>query len=87
MPALAIINDVAATAPTLAQDQAKPLKTLRIREPAPEVTSLYKVEADGTVRIDWETVETLATSKADRIMLPMAQVMLAVRDETWKPMK
>ena len=73
------------TAPTLAQDQPKSLKTTRIHEPAPGSSNLYAIDADGTVRIDWPAVETLAASKADRTVLPLAQVMLAIRDGTWKP--
>jgi hypothetical protein len=46
---------------------------------------LYEVDEDGTVRIDWAGVETLAASKADRSTLPIAQLMLAIRDRTWKP--
>jgi hypothetical protein len=71
--------------PAFAQDQPKPLKTVRIREPAPGSPNLYVVDEDGTVRIDWPAVETLAASKADRIVLPLAQLMLAIRDGTWKP--
>jgi hypothetical protein len=72
-------------APALAQDQPKPLKTIRIREPAPGSPTLYAIDEEGTVQIDWPAVETLATSKADRTVLPLAQLMLAIRDGTWKP--
>jgi hypothetical protein len=75
----------ALAAPALAQDQPKPLKTIRIREPAPGAGSLYVIDEDGTVRIDWDAVETLAASQADRTVLPLAQLMLAIRDGTWKP--
>ena len=70
--------------PALAQDQPKSLKTVRIREPAPGSPNLYVIDEDGTVRIDWPAVETLAASKADRTVLPLAQLMLAIRDGTWK---
>ncbi len=73
--------------PSKAQDQLKSVKTLKIQQAPPEETALYKIEADGTVKIDWETVETLASTKADRTMSPFAEVMLAIRDKTWKPMK
>jgi hypothetical protein len=43
------------------------------------------IDGDGTVRIDWPVVETLAASKADRTVLPLAQLMLAIREESWKP--
>jgi hypothetical protein len=71
--------------PALAQDQPKSLKTIRIREPAPGMDTLYAIDEDGTVRIDWHTAETLAASEADRTILPLAQLMLAIRDGTWKP--
>jgi hypothetical protein len=67
--------------------QPKPLKTIRIREPAPGMDTLYAIDEDGTVRIDWPAVETLAASKADRTVLPLAQLMLAIRDGTWKAMR
>jgi hypothetical protein len=82
-PAFLLIT--ALTAPALAQDQPKSLKTTRIREPAPGMAALYAIDADGTVRIDWPAVETLAASKSDRTVLPLAQLMLAIRDGTWKP--
>lgn len=75
----------ALTAPALAQDHPKSLKTTRIREPSPAVATLYAIDEDGTVRIDWPAVETLAATKADRTVLPIAQLMLAIRDGTWKP--
>jgi hypothetical protein len=82
---LAYILIAALAAPALAQDQPRSLKTVRIREPAPGPPSLYVIDEDGTVRIDWPAVETLAASKADRTVLPLAQLMLAIRDGTWKP--
>jgi hypothetical protein len=82
---LAFMLIAAIAGPSLAQDQPKPLKTIRIREPAPGAASLYVIDEDGTVRIDWQAVETLAASKADRTVLPVAQLMLAIRDGTWKP--
>jgi hypothetical protein len=82
---LAFMLIAALAAPALAQDQPKSLKTVRIREPAPGMDTLYAIDEDGTVRIDWPAVETLAASKADRTALPLAQLMLAIRDGTWKP--
>jgi hypothetical protein len=81
---LAFMLIAALTAPALAQDQPKSLKTVRIHEPAPGSSNLYVIDEDGTVRIDWSAVETLAASKADRTVLPLAQLMLAIRDGTWK---
>jgi hypothetical protein len=66
------------------EDAPKRVKTEIIRESAPGVGILYAIDEGGTVRIDWDAVETLATSKADRTMLPIAQLMLAIRDGTWK---
>jgi uncharacterized membrane protein (Fun14 family) len=63
------------------------VKTLKIQQVFPGSTVLYKIEADGSVKIDWDAVETLATSKGDRTMSPFAEVMIAIRDKTWKPMK
>ena len=82
---LAFTLIAALATPAVAQDQPKPLKTVRIHEPAPGADILYAIDEDGTVRIDWPAVETLAASKADRTVLPLAQLMLAIRDGTWKP--
>lgn len=65
----------------------KSVKTLKIRQSSPEATALYTIDADGTVKINWDAVEKLASSKADRTMSPMAEVMLAIRDRKWKPMR
>jgi hypothetical protein len=82
---LAYMLTAALAAPALAQDQPKSLKTVRIHEPAPGSPNLYVIDEDGTVWIDWPAAETLAASKADRTVLPLAQLMLAIRDGTWKP--
>jgi hypothetical protein len=82
---LAFLLIAAVAEAALAQDQPKPLKTIRIHEPAPGSPNLYVIDEDDTVRINWDAVETLATSKADRTVLPLAQLMLAIRDGTWKP--
>lgn len=72
----------------LAEDAPpKSVKTLKIQQPSPEATALYAIDANGTVKIDWDAVETLASSKADRTMSPVAEVMLAIRDRKWKPMR
>jgi hypothetical protein len=83
--ALALLLIAALAGPALAQDQPKTLKTVRIREPAPGMDTLYAIDEDGTVRIDWPSVETLAASRADRTALSIAQLMLAIRDGTWRP--
>lgn len=71
-----------------AQDATpKSVKTLKIQQPSPQTTSLYAIDPDGTVKIDWDAVQTLASSKADRTMSPVAEVMLAIRDRKWKPMR
>ena len=84
---LAFMLIAALAGPALAQDQPKPLKTVRIREPAPGSPNLYVIDEDGTVRIDWHAVDTLAAANADRTVLPVAQLMLAIRDGTWKPVR
>jgi hypothetical protein len=38
-----------------------------------------------SVLIEWLAVETLAASKADCTVLPIAQLMLAIRDGRQKP--
>jgi hypothetical protein len=69
----------------VAQDGPKHVKTETIRTAPPGQDVLFAIDADGTVRIDWSVVETLARTKADRNLSPLAEVMLAIRDETWKP--
>lgn len=70
-----------------ADDGPKSVKTLKIQRSSPEATRLYVIDGDGTVRIDWDAVEVLSTSKADRTFSPVADVMLAIRDGTWKAMR
>ena len=72
-------------ATTSALAEPKRVKTETIHESAPGLNILYVVEDDGTVRIDWKAVEAVVGSKSNRIMLPVAQLMLAIRDGTWKP--
>jgi hypothetical protein len=84
---LAFVLIAALAGPTLADDQLKSIKTTRIHEPPPGMTALYVIEEDGTVRIDWPAVETVAATKADRTVLPIAQLMPAIRDGTWKPVR
>jgi len=82
---LASMLIAALAGPALAEDQLKSVKTTRIHEPPPGMTTLYAIDEDGTVRIDWSTVETVAATKADRTVLPIAALMLAIRDGRWKP--
>lgn len=72
-------------ATTSALAEPKRVKTEAIQASAPGPHILYVVEEDGTVRIDWKTVEAIVDAKSDRILLPVAQLMLAIRDHTWKP--
>ena len=72
-------------ATTSALADPKRVKTETIHESAPGLNILYVVEDDGTVRVDWKAVEAVVGSKSNRIMLPVAQLMLAIRDGTWKP--
>lgn len=80
------VTILALSSGSFAQDKPKSVRTQKIQAPSLTDTALYAIEADGTVKIDWNAVETLASSKADRTMSPFAEVMLAVRDKTWKPM-
>lgn len=68
-------------APAAAQTAPKVVKTLRVestRQP------LFTVETDGTVRIDWRRVETVARS-ADLTDRDAARALMAVRDGTAQP--
>lgn len=60
---------------------------MRIQQPSLGETTLYSVTPDGVVKIDWGAVETLASSRADKTLSPVAEVMIAIRDRTWKPMR
>lgn len=65
--------------------EPKAVKTVKVTQSLTD-TALYEVREDGTVLVDWEEVEALAASKQNPVMLPQAQVMLAIRDGKWKPM-
>ena len=73
-------------ATTSALAEPKRVKTETIHESAPGLNILYVVEDDGTVRIDWKTAEAIVGSKSNSVVLPVAQLMLAIRDRTWKPL-
>jgi len=73
-------------ATTSALAEPKRVKTETIHESSPGLNVLYVVEDDGTVRIDWKAAEAVVSSKSNRIVLPVAQLMLAIRDGTWKPL-
>ena len=70
-------------ATTSALAEPKRVKTETVRESAPGLNILYVVEDDGTVRIDWKAAEAIVGSKSNRVVLPVAQLMLAIRDGTW----
>lgn len=72
---------------SIAQDQPRSVTTQKVRMPLASDTQLYRVEPDGAVRIDWDAVEALAASKADRTLSPVAELMLAIRDRKWIPMR
>lgn len=82
-----LIGTVASTSYCFAQDAPKSVKTMRIQQPSLEVTTLYSIAPDGVVKIDWGAVETLASSRADKTLSPVAEVMIAIRDRTWRPMR
>ena len=73
-------------ATTSALAEPKRVKTETIRKSAPGLNILYVVEDEGTVRIDWKAAEAIVGSKSNRVVLPVAQLMLAIRDRTWKPL-
>lgn len=72
--------------PAAAQDAPKTVKTLKLSETAPSL-ELYAVSSDGTVAIDWKAVENVVAMGSDRLAMPTATMMLAIRDGTWKPMQ
>ncbi|WP_425905661.1 hypothetical protein [Nitrobacter sp. TKz-YC02] len=65
--------------------EPKSIKTVKVTQSLND-TALYEVKNDGTVLIDWDEVEALAASKQNPLLLPQAQVMLAIRDGKWKAM-
>ncbi|EKS31817.1 hypothetical protein [Afipia clevelandensis] len=82
-----VLLKVMVTASAQADDGPKSIKTLKIQQASQQATMLYVIDSDGTVRIDWGAVEALSASKADRTLSPFADVMLAIRGETWKAMR
>ena len=79
---MALLSALAFTTVASAQEP-KAVKTVKITQPLND-TALYEVKDDGTVLIDWDEVEALAASKQAPVLLPQAQVMLAIRDGKWK---
>lgn len=82
-----LIGAIASMSYCFAQDAPKSVKTMRVQQPSLEVTTLYSIAPDGVVKIDWDAVETLASSKADKTLSPVAEMMIAIRDRSWKPMR
>ena len=66
--------------------QPRAIRTVPVQAAPAGVGDLYAVDDDGTVRIDWRAVEQLKATESDRTQLPIARLMLAIRDRTWKPM-
>src|SRR5262245_60942784 len=74
--------------PALAQQAPKAVKTETIRTTAPGFAYLYAMDEEtGSVRVNWELAENIVATKSDRAALPIAQLMLAIRDGKWKPMR
>jgi hypothetical protein len=71
--------------PALAERSTEVAQEGKKREPVPGTPNLYVIDEDGKVQIDWHTVETPAASKADCAVLPLAQLMLVIRDGIWRP--
>ena len=78
----AVATSIALIAVVSAQEP-KAVKTVKVTQSLND-TALYEVKDDGTVLIDWDEVEALAASKQAPVLLPQAQVMLAIRDGKWK---
>ena len=78
----AVATSIALIAVVSAQEP-KAVKTVKVTQSLND-TALYEVKDDGTVLIDWDEVEALAASKQNPVLLPKAQVMLAIRDGKWK---
>ena len=71
--------------PGAALAQPKSVKTETVRVTAPGLTTLYQVDEEtGVVGVNWKLAEDIVATKSDRIMLPIAQLMLAIRDGKWK---
>lgn len=68
-----------------AAQEPKRVQTVKVHAQPDGAGTLYEIKPDGQVLIDWEAAETLVSSKSDRVVLPIAIVMLAIRDGTWKP--
>lgn len=77
-----VLLAVLAYVTTASAQEPKPIKTVKVIQPLND-TALYEVKDDGTVLIDWDEVEAFAASKTNPILLPQAQVMLAIRDGKW----
>ena len=85
---LTVILMVIGLVPTLAQDGHKSVKTEIIRVPAPGSETLHVLDPEtGSVQIDWKLAEDIVTTKSDRIALSIAQLMLAIRDGKWIPLR
>ena len=80
--ALAVVLPAAAVAQSIPQ---RPVKTEKVSG-GPAGVGLYDIAPDGTVFIDWRAVEVTAGGPPDRMSAPLAKVMLAIRDNKWKPM-
>ena len=49
--------------------------------------TLYAIDEEtGEVQIDWTLAEDIVATKSDPVVLPIAQLMLAIRDGKWKPL-
>jgi hypothetical protein len=74
--ALAVMLPAAAPTQDITQ---RPIRTERISG-VPVGVGLFEVAPDGTVLIDWRTVEAAAKGPADRASTPVAKAMLAIGD-------
>lgn len=65
--------------------EPKKIQTVKIHKVPPGTSLLYEIDPEGDVLIDWDAAEALVETKADRVALPIAILMIAIRDGKWKP--
>lgn len=50
-------------------------------------TAFAKISPEGEVHIDWAATEAAAVDASDSVSKSLAQLALAIRDGTWKPIE
>lgn len=83
--AFAIVLLFAGPGSATVEPAPKSVKTETIHATAPGLMTLYAIDEDtGVVQIDWQLAEDIVVTKSDRNILPIAQLMLAIRDSKRK---